>query len=200
MLGEESKCREDGASLHKPRRLTGSEGIWTFVFIDMLVYGMIFLAYLLERSATPALFYESHQHLNKSIGLFNTAVLMVSSWCVVVALEAARASKWQKAKTALWSAVGLGGVFVVLKLFEYHAKLTAGLDIFNNPFFIFYFFMTFVHFLHVIAGMVVLSMLARGVHFGKPALRVRNIESGGLFWHYVDVLWVYIFTMLYLMG
>ena len=91
-------------------------------------------------------------------------------------------------------------IFAIFKIFEYHQKLSSDIAILTNPFYLFYFFMTFVHFLHVIAGMLAISLLANGINDGSPKDRVRNMENAGLFWHYVDVLWVFIFTLLYLLG
>lgn len=184
----------------QPQKLSGSEGIWIFVFIDMLIYGLIFLAFLLERSSAASFFRESQTHLNSTIGLINTLVLMVSSWCVVSALDRARTGQWLASRRLLYSCLALGGVFGLLKMLEYWEKFHSSIDILGNSFFQFYFFITFVHFLHVAAGMLVILVLAKGNHIGSAQSRVRNLESAGLFWHYVDVLWVFIFTMLYLIG
>lgn len=200
MQNENSKYRGETISGPVDGQLTGSEGLWIFVFIDMLVYGLIFMVFLLERSGNIELFYDSQSHLNKYLGLANTLILLTSSWCVVKAISAARVNSWQRSGHYLWGAVFLGGVFAVFKMFEYHQKLTSDIDILTNPFYLFYFFMTFVHFLHVMAGMLVISILANGIKVGSSASRLRSMESAGLFWHYVDVLWVFIFAILYLLG
>lgn len=200
MCNENSKYRDENFTEPVEKKLIGSEGLWIFVFIDMLVYGLIFMVFLLERSGNINLFYESQSHLNKHLGLANTLILLTSSWCIVKAISSARDGLWLNSKRYLWATVFLGSTFAIFKIFEYHQKLSSDIAILTNPFYLFYFFMTFVHFLHVIAGMLAISLLANGINDGSPKDRVRNMENAGLFWHYVDVLWVFIFTLLYLLG
>ncbi|MFA7555881.1 MAG: cytochrome c oxidase subunit 3 [Spongiibacteraceae bacterium] len=200
MRNENSKYMNENSSASGDGELSGSEGLWIFVFIDMLVYGLIFMVFLLERSRSIDLFYESQSYLNKSLGLINTLILLTSSWCVVKAVSAARLNDWVRSGRFLWCAVFLGGGFAVLKIFEYYQKLNSDIDILTNSFFLFYFFMTFVHFLHVIAGILAISILAKGIKVGSSVNRIRSVENAGLFWHYVDVLWVFVFAILYLLG
>ena len=186
-----------GGALRHP----GTEGLWIFVFIDMVIFLLIFFTFMSERLRHFAQYAESQHHLNELFGLANTIILLTSSWAVVEAVHAARRRLQGKVSFYLEAAILLGGAFSVNKVIEYSAKFSAGITPVTNSFFSFYFFITLVHFLHVIAGMLFL------IHFRKKAATctssatyVVGLENAGLFWHYVDVLWIFIFPLLYLVG
>ncbi len=181
-------------------RHVGTEGLWIFVFIDMVIFGLIFFVFMTERLGSYALFDSSQAHLNEWFGLVNTLVLLTSSWLVVEAVHAARRGAAREVSVRLMLALVCGVVFGVSKFIEYRTKILAGFGPATNPFFSFYFFITFVHFLHVVAGMIFINSFRRrsaaceNAHSGY----VVGIENVGLFWHYVDVLWIFIFPLLYL--
>ena len=177
----------------------GTEGIWTFVFLDMLVFGLLFLVYLSERHRLHALFAASQHHLNPLVGLVSTLCLLTSSWCMAEAVQAVRSGAAPRAGRWMTLALLFGVMFVGNKLFEYAGKFQAGLSPATNSFFSFYFVITGVHFAHVVGGLAfILSLRLRlASSVGTVAYR-RNAENVGLFWHFVDVLWLFIFPMLYL--
>lgn len=182
---------------------TGTEGIWTFVLIDMVIFLLIFFTFMGERMRHLAVYASSQLHLNELFGLANTLILLTSSWMVVEGVKAARLRKPQKVSFYLWSAWLLGSAFSVNKIVEYLAKFHAGITPISNSFYSFYFFITLVHFLHVLAGMLFIFHFARnapGCATENHSRYVQGIENIGLFWHYVDVLWIFIFPMLYLVG
>ncbi|WP_320838641.1 cytochrome c oxidase subunit 3 [Zhongshania sp.] len=183
-----------------PLNCSGSQGIWLFVFIDMLVYGLIFMVYLLERSGSYEVYSQSQMTLNKEVGLINTIILLSSSWCMVRAVKSVRYGSVSQTKLYMRLALFGAILFCSLKVFEYYLKFDSGVDIISNPFFTFYFFMTFVHLTHVIAGMVFILVISNGLN-DKNILSIgtrKSVENIALFWHYVDVLWLYIFALLYL--
>lgn len=188
-------------AIHPVIRMPGTEGIWTFVFIDMLIFLLIFFTFMSERLGHVELFAASQWHLSEWFGLANTLVLLTSSWMVVEAVRAARWNECALVSSRLTAAWLLGAVFAISKLAEYRLELGFGITPVTNPFFSFYFFITGVHFLHVIAGLILIHRyrrIAKAVGVSRSYLTA--LENVGLFWHYVDVLWIFIFPMLYLVG
>lgn len=179
----------------------GTDGLWTFLFIDMVVFLMIFVVYMGERLRQPALYAASQTQLNELVGLANTLVLLTSSWAVVEAIRAARHGEGERARRRLGLAWLLGLAFSLDKLAEYGLKLRAGWTPASNPFFSFYYFVTAVHLLHVLAGMGLIAHCRCRERAEAGTQRYLSLlENVGLFWHLVDILWIFIFTMLYLLG
>ncbi|MBD5802252.1 Cytochrome c oxidase subunit 3 [Azoarcus sp. Aa7] len=176
-------------------------GILTFILADVLVFGLLFVGFMVERLEQVALFNRSSATLDVRLGLLNTLILVTSGLFVVLAVHAARAGRAVATRNWLLASFIVGAGFGVNKLIEYGDKLAHGVSMLTNDFFMFYFVLTGVHFLHFLAGMVVLAVLwfkasreaVDGPLFGW-------IESGGLYWHMVDLLWIVIFPMLYLLG
>ena len=178
----------------------GSPGIWIFLFVDMVVFGLLFMTFLGERHRLPEIFVQSRHHLNAVVGLANTLILLTSSWSMVEAVHAARTSDASRCQISLCRSLLLGVAFAVNKFVEYHAKFAMGLVPATNSFFTFYYTITGLHFLHVLGGMIfMLHCLARAGAENGTASFIRKTENVGLYWHFVDVLWLFIFPMLYLM-
>jgi nitric oxide reductase NorE protein len=183
------------------KNATGTDGFWTFLFIDMVVFQLIFFTFMTERARHIVQYTASQANLNELFGLANTLILITSSWMVVKAVNASKVQAPNLVSSYLGISLLLGFVFAVNKLIEYYLEFNAGFSPTTNSFFSFYFFITLVHFLHVIAGMIAMA------HFRRHALRragdqgyQTGLENVGLFWHLVDVLWIFIFPMLYLVG
>lgn len=203
MDAESEKLKENerrvSAAASARERTPGTEGIWTFVFIDMLVFLLIFFVFMTERLGHYELYKVSQTNLNAVFGFANTLILLTSSWMVVEAIHAAKLRQPTRVSLRLGFALALGLMFCVSKLVEYTLKIESGIGIVTNPFYTFYFFITFIHFLHVLAGMLFLLSFARSSRNCLASDRyVVGLENVGLFWHYVDVLWIFIFPMLYL--
>ena len=181
--------------------MPGTDGIWTFVFIDMSIFLLIFFTFMSERLRNIALYAASQQQLNVWFGVANTLILLTSSWMVVNAARSARQRIPAQVSRNLTLAFLFGVAFAVDKLIEYRLEFEAGITPVTNPFFSFYFFITIVHFLHVLAGLVFIGFYWKraNVHDWTPRY-VSSLENVGLFWHYVDVLWIFIFPSLYLLG
>lgn len=185
-----------GAAPHR----VGTEGLWFFVFIDMLIFALIFLVYMLERGGSMASYAASQAALDPWFGLFNTLLLLTSSWMVAEAVQASRLSDAVRVRRRLLFALLLGAAFCISKFVEYGTKFEAGIGPATNPFFSFYFFITFVHFMHVLAGMIFInSFRARSAQCDTVPRYTTGLENTGLFWHYVDILWIFIFPLLYLL-
>jgi nitric oxide reductase NorE protein len=179
----------------------GTSGIWIFVFIDMVIFLLLFLVYVSERLRLHDIFAASQQLLNPLVGLASALFLLTSSWCMVEAVNAARRNAERATATYLNFALLLGALFACNKLIEYSDKFAHGISPVSNGFFTFYFIITGLHFIHVIGGMCFMShcRMRLSTELGSPNFR-KKVENVGLFWHFVDVLWLFIFPMLYLAG
>jgi len=167
----------------------------------MVLFLMIFLTYMTERLGHVDMYRVSQSHLNEIAGLSNTLILVSSSWMVVQAVQSARQHHGPRARRFLGAAWVLGLLFCLNKLIEYHSKLHGGFTPASNSFFSYYYFITAIHFAHVIAGMIFIAFSY--VSIGRRVLnseRIARLENVGLFWHFVDVLWIFIFPLLYLVG
>ena len=182
-------------------RIPGEPGIWVFIWGDLIIFSLFFCIYLFYREADVALFNSSQATLDQRFGITNTIVLLTSSWFVATGVHAARLNRPKAPAFLLILGFLCGLVFLVLKVFEYSAKFDAGINIKTNEFYMYYFVFTVVHAIHVIFGMAVLFYLYSYCknRSGKLAHSdIVNLESGAIFWHLVDLLWIVLFALLYL--
>ena len=183
------------------RRVAGENGTWVFLFGDMLVFGTFFATFMVERAKAPEIFDVSRKALHIGVGLTNTLVLLTSSLCVVIALGALRSGAGDVARSAVLAAMMCGGVFILLKVFEYYSLLTAGHGAGANHFYLYYFILTGVHLFHVCVGMAVLTfLLIQARRHELSETRMAVVEGGACFWHLVDLLWIVLFALLYLVA
>ncbi|OBY29310.1 cytochrome C oxidase subunit III [Mycolicibacter kumamotonensis] len=172
-----------------------------FLLGDMLVFGVFFATFMVERSKDPDLFDVSRKTLHLGVGLTNTLVLLVSSLCVVVAISATRAGARSIASSAVVAAIVCGLAFIGLKVFEYSSVITAGHGAGVNHFYLYYFILTGLHLFHVCVGMLVLVFLLTQTRRTElSATRMAVVEGGACFWHLVDLLWIVLFPLLYLVS
>lgn len=179
-----------------------SPSIWMFLAADSVCFGIFFLVFMVERLGQRALFAESAHLLDARLGLINTLILITGSWLVALAVTAGRRGEGQKTRRLLLAAISVSSCFAIIKIFEYTTKISAGITPMTNDFFTFYFALTGVHFVHYTIGMAVLIYLAT-VSVNRVGVDKRYaiwLESGALFWHLVDLLWMFLFAMLYLLG
>jgi nitric oxide reductase NorE protein len=175
--------------------------ILTFILADLMAFGVFFAFFMIGRRARVALFDRSAALLNADVGMLNTLILVTSSWLVVLAVHGARRGERGTVRCFLALAFTVGAGFAVTKVIEYGDKVSHGITLLTNDFFMFYFVLTGIHFLHFLIGMVVLAML--WFKAGREAVDgplFGWLESGGLYWHMVDLLWIVLFPMLYLLG
>jgi len=162
MSAATATCELDGSVA---RRLPGDRDVWIFITAELLMFGAFFVAYIVNRAGEVELFNASQLTLDRTLGVLNTLLLVSSSWAVVQAVCAARRDERSAAPRYLAVAIALGIAFVIVKVFEYSAKFGAGLTMMTNTFYMFYFCLTMIHLLHVVAGTVILTVLwsnARG--------------------------------------
>ncbi|HWS63674.1 MAG TPA: cytochrome c oxidase subunit 3 family protein [Steroidobacteraceae bacterium] len=182
------------------RHLPGEPGIWVMICGDMMMFSIMFIVFLFYRRDDLELFQSSQSHLNQSFGLINTFFMLTSSWCVAMAVEAARARRIKSTVVLfrLGFACGLG--FAIIKIAEYAQEISAGIVINTNDFYMYYYVFTGIHFLHVLIGMGVLAFMAQYATKGDFApIKIGHFESGASFWHLVDLLWIALFALLYLL-
>jgi nitric oxide reductase NorE protein len=200
MVGTPSGDSPAAVKPRADRHVPGEPGIWVLLFGDILVFTILFAVYLHRRAENKELFAESQDALNRTFGAINTLVLLTSSLLVVLAVRALRSEQYRHLSARLTVAgIGVGACFVVIKAFEYHEKIAAGITPSTNEFYMYYFVLTGLHLAHVVIGLGVLAALSTLAR--KPAPTPTHIaffEGGGCFWHMVDLLWIVIFPLLFL--
>jgi len=181
----------------KPQ-LPGDLALWFFILAELLVFGVFFAAYAVARALDVELFNHYQQTLNRNIGAINTVVLITGSLFVVLAVRAIQHNHSQLCRNWLLAATATGGVFVVLKSLEFSDKFAHGVSLSSNTFYMFYLSLTFFHFLHVILGMIVLGIVAwKTQQNSYSAQNHTDIESAGAYWHMVDLVWIVLFPLVY---
>jgi nitric oxide reductase NorE protein len=178
--------------------LPADGSMWVFVLGDLVIFGAYFLIFMIYRNQNHQLFLDSQRHLSLTIGTVNTLLLLTSSWFVANSVLATRAGQYRKALVlTLWGG-GCGVLFALIKAYEWSSKIAAGLTFPHNDFYMFYYMLTGIHLFHVLLGLVFLGVVVaelRNPHKRRPAM----VETGATYWHMVDLLWVVIFALLYVM-
>lgn len=174
----------------------GEAGIWVLISGDIVIFSMLFIAFAHYRGQSMEVFQHSQAFLNQTFGLLNTILMLTSSWFVATGVNAARNGAKLVSQRLFLAALVCGLGFLVLKGFEYGEKVRAGLVITTDDFFMFYYVLSGVHALHVLIGTGVLIFMLR--HARSETVNVTNLESGAMFWHLVDLLWIVLFALLYL--
>ena len=178
----------------------GDLAIWVFIYAELLVFGVFFLAYAFARANYVELFNESQLLLDRTSGAINTVALITSSYFVVRSVAAIRAGAFRRCAQWLVAAMVMGGVFLVVKVMEFSDKLGQGITLSTNTFYMFYLSLTYFHFLHVIMGMVILAVVAaKAWRGGYSAESHQGVETGASYWHMVDLVWLILFPLVYVM-
>lgn len=187
-------------SAKMPLALPGDLVVWVFILAELTSFAIFFLVYAFARVRYLQEFNQYQQTLDLQSGALNTVLLITASWLVARALHATRADRIRSAIHFYWSGLACGGGFLVVKVLEYSDKFAAGYDLSTNTFFMFYFSLTYFHFMHVILGMTFLSIVLFKTYRGSyGATEHRLPESAAAYWHMVDLLWIVLFPLLYVM-
>jgi cytochrome c oxidase subunit III len=180
----------------------GKIGIWLFLASEIMLFGAFFATYIVLRVGSPA-WPHGAQYLNIPLATLNTVVLITSSVTVVMAWVSLMRDDVGRYKTYMLATVLLGGCFMVIKYIEYTSKFEHHLYPSTNNFLGLYFTMTGLHALHVFLGMAVNGYFwATAQSYwaaGEKQLLIGRVENAGLFWHFVDVVWIFLFPVLYLL-
>lgn len=176
-------------------------GVWTFLATEVLLFGALFTAYTIFRIKYPELFRVEHAKLDRVLGAVNTVVLITSSFTVVLGVDAIKRGKARMLEVCYGATILLAAVFLCVKYVEYSAKFHHGLYPGTNLFFSLYFMMTGLHGAHVLLGMGLLAYVIVLSRRGRlSASYYTPAEMSGLYWHFVDLVWIYLFPLLYLLG
>jgi cytochrome c oxidase subunit 3 len=184
-------------------------GMWLFLLTEILLFGALFLLYSVYRSEHMASFHEAAAELNVTTGAVNTIVLLSSSLSMALSIAAMRMGKSRRASLFLVLTILLAVVFLVNKYFEWGAKIAHGIypgspelaagDKGRILFYGLYYVMTGLHGLHVVIGIILLSVMLVLVHRGNiTRADYAKLENSGLYWHLVDIIWIYLFPLYYL--
>jgi len=188
------------APAHDAAYPPGDLAIWIFILAELLVFALFFAAYAFTRMNHVELFNQYQATLDPDAALINTFALLTSSYFVVRGVVAVREGDNRLCARWLWAAVGMGGVFLVVKAIEYAHHFDAGISLSTNTFYMFYLSLTFFHFMHVILGMVILAAVAvKAAGGGYSVQDHTGVETGASYWHMVDLVWLILFPLVYVM-
>ena len=179
----------------RQRHLPGEPGLWVLIFLDLGLFSLCFVLAMIDRAAAPARFAAGTTGLDVWLGMTNTIVLLTGSWAVAmgtrVERDPVRGARW------LRLAAASGGLFLLLKAREWQHHLAGGHGFDEDRFQTWYWFLTGFHALHVILAMLLLLLVAGRMRRGAPCSMALT-EAAGCYWHLVDLLWVGIFLVVYL--
>jgi cytochrome c oxidase subunit 3 len=195
------------------QRQASELGMWVFLVTEILFFGGFFATYAVYNFAYPTAFHEGSHHLDVLLGGINTVVLIGSSLTMAMAVRASQLGNRKNLVLFLWLTILLGCAFLVIKGFEYHHKWVESLIpgpgfAWPGPearhvqiFFSLYFGMTGMHALHMVIGVgLLLALVLRGARNEFSPAYYTPVEVTGLYWHFVDIVWIFLFPLLYLLG
>jgi cytochrome c oxidase subunit 3 len=189
----------------------GRLGMWLFLATEVLFFGGLFTAYIVLRWKWPQAFAEANAWMDVTLGAVNTAVLLTSSLTMALAVRAAQVGSRKGSFVLVLATMGFGLVFLAVKAVEYARKFEEGLFpglhfTIGGPsgrqvesFFALYFMMTGLHALHMIVGLGIMTVIATMIWRGRFSPDYyAPVEISGLYWHFVDIIWIFLFPLLYL--
>jgi nitric oxide reductase NorE protein len=174
--------------------------IWIIVLVEVLTFGIALIVFRVHFHRDYDPFLSSQNMLSKHIGLFNTIVLITSGYFMATTIVNIKLSRIKQAVKWLFFTIGTGLLFLFVKSWEYGLKIEEGLRFGFNEFFDYYWMLTVFHFIHVLVGVVILSALLIKLRKGDyNATNFLDVETGGVFWHMCDLIWILLFPVLYLL-
>ena len=192
------------------QRTAATLGMWVFLATEVMFFGGLFLAFAVARFLHADSFSQAAKHLDVVAGSINTAILLTSSFTTALAVEALKQDNKRRAINLLLISIGLGSVFLAIKGYEYHEKWTEGLlpgTTFTGDqpavqlFFLLYFILTGFHALHLLVALGVAAVMVWLLNTSRVTpMRYMPMEVSALYWHFVDIVWVFVFPILYLIG
>ncbi len=195
----------------RPEAEGGHVGMWLFIATEILLFGGLFLLYAMYRTRSPEAFRLASAELSRIDGTLNTCVLITSSFTLALGIRELTLERIRRARLLVGATMVLGAVFLVVKGFEWGEKLVRGLYpgaptlLARGPgqilYFGLYFTMTGLHAVHVIAGLGVLAAMLVLLRRGRiSAARPLLLVNAGLYWHLVDIIWIFLFPLFYLIS
>ncbi len=185
----EYEAREGGWGILS--ELPGEPMMWVLIFSELAVFGLLIGTFSVARAVHPSIFADGQQLLDPGLAGLNTLMLVASGWAAARGVKSACEGRRVHCRRWLLLAMALGAVFVAIKLLEYADEVAAGAGFETSTFFTLYFLLTGFHLLHVVLGLIILAVVVRDAD-------VRGVETGTSFWHMVDLIWVLMFPIVYL--
>jgi len=181
----------------------GDFGVWIIIYIELITFGLFFIGYAISRRADIELFNSSQLMLDQRFGFVNTLLLITSSFFVVKSVQIIKQTSIdiniQKASYYILGAISLGVCFLFIKIIEFSDKFEQGINLSTNTFFMFYFILTVFHFMHVLLGIIILYNLYKNTKNGLYSYdNCQGLETGASYWHMVDLLWIVLFPLIYI--
>ncbi|PVE20567.1 copper oxidase [Microvirga sp. KLBC 81] len=173
--------------------LPGHPMMWVLILTEMVTFGLLFLTFVVTGAVHADVFAAGRAQLDPILGGVNTLVLITSGWMAALAVDRRAIGCRKTARLLLAGAMALGCVFIAIKIVEYAAKAKIGVGLETDTFFTLYFLLTGFHLLHVVLGIVIIAAVA--LHDS-----LENLKTGTSFWHMVDLIWVVMYPLVYLVG
>jgi nitric oxide reductase NorE protein len=184
-------CEQEESGWGVFEGLPGDPMMWVLVFSELVAFGLFLGAFIVARAVKPAVFASGQTSLDVTLAGYNTIVLVTSGWAAAKGVASARANARRHARLWLLLAMVLGGAFVTIKLVEYGHEIGGGIGFETSVFFTLYFLLTGFHLLRVCLGIIILTVVCRRA---DPV----HVETGAVFWHMVDLVWIVMFPIVYL--
>ncbi|WP_241242355.1 cytochrome c oxidase subunit 3 family protein [Thalassotalea sp. G2M2-11] len=179
------------------KKLPGDIAMWFFILAELTVFALFFIGFAVTEQLNQEMFALGKAKLHAGAGLVNTIALITSSLFVAFAVTAVKSKKFKQSVQWLIIAQCFAVVYLVVKGWEYQSLFAQGIDIETNTFFTLYFLITLFHFMHVLLGMVILAYIMVRTNKGDYQQDVAGFESGACYWHMVDMLWIILFPLIY---
>ena len=195
-----AKSENNNVDLDKEtKRLPGDLAMWFFILAELTVFAILFIGFAIAEQQNSEMFSLGKAELHQISGLINTLTLITSSYFVAMALNAMHLGQGKKAASLLVTAELVACVYIGVKCWEYLTLFELGIDIESNTFFTLYFMITFFHLMHVLLGMVILAFITvKAAKNGYNSSNISGFESGASYWHIVDMLWIILFPLIYI--
>ena len=180
------------------KKLPGDLAMWFFILAELTVFAIFFIGFSVSEQLNAEMFSQGKAQLHQTAGLINTIALITSSFFVAMALTAMHKVRAKLAVLLLLTAKAFAVIYISVKIWEYLSLFEQGLTIETNTFFTLYFMITFFHLMHVLLGMVILIFIAvKAAKNDYNASNISGFEAGASYWHMVDMLWIILFPLVY---
>lgn len=178
--------------------LPGDLAMWFFILAELTVFAIFFFAFAVTRQLHPQMFLDGQATLHPIAGVINTLALITSSYLVALGVAKVHQGQQPAAARFLLFALLVAAIYIVTKLWEYQVLWDGGYGISTNTFYTLYFFITFFHFMHVLLGMIILAFIAIKAKDLGYAESTNGFVSGAVYWHMVDLVWIILFPLIYI--
>jgi len=180
------------------KKLPGDLAMWFFILAELTVFAIFFIGFSVSEQLNTEMFSLGKEQLHQTAGLINTIALITSSFFVAIALTKIHKAQAKQAVLLLLTAKAFAIIYISVKIWEYLSLFEQGITIETNTFFTLYFLITAFHLMHVLLGMVILCFIAHSAWYGKyQNNEVSGFEAGASYWHMVDLLWIILFPLIY---